>query len=163
MVTLIKDDKRNQLIINDILEAIANGRFPVILTERKEHLEMLKNLLSSEIENLIVMIGGMGKKQRLNAQTALQTLPEDWEKAILATGKYLGEGFDDPGLDTLLLTLPISWKGTLARYAGRLHRVHDMKKDVIIYDDADLSVPMLRKMYERRLSGYKAIGYEIGA
>jgi len=160
---LMKDDKRNQLITNDILQAIANGRFPVILTERKEHLEMLKNLLSSKIQNLIVMKGGMRKRQRQDAQSALQTLPEDAEKAILATGKYLGEGFDDPGLDTLFLTLPISWKGTLAQYAGRLHRVHDMKKEVIIYDYADLEVSMLRKMYEKRLSGYKAIGYEISA
>ena len=158
---LIKDEKRNQLIINDILQAIANGRFPVILTERKDHLETLKNMLETKIQNLIVMKGGMGKRQRQDAQTALQTLPENAEKAILATGRYLGEGFDDPRLDTLLLTLPISWKGTLAQYAGRLHRVHDMKKEVIIYDYADLDVPMLRKMYERRVSGYKAIGYEI--
>ena len=160
---LIKDEKRNQLITNDILQAITNGRFPVILTERKDHLETLKNILETKIQNLIVMKVGMGKRQRQDAQTALLTLPEDAEKAILATGRYLGEGFDDPRLDTLFLTLPISWKGTLAQYAGRLHRVNDMKTEVIIYDYADLDVRMLGKMYERRLSGYKAIGYEICA
>jgi superfamily II DNA or RNA helicase len=158
---LINDDRRNQLIMGDVLQAIYDGRFPVILTERKKHLQMLKNMFEDKIQNLIVMKGGMGERQRQEAQTALQTLPEDAEKAILSTGKYLGEGFDDPRLDTLFLTLPISWKGTLAQYAGRLHRVHDMKKEVIIYDYADLDVPMIRKMYERRLSGYKAIGYEI--
>jgi len=160
---LIKDDKRNNLIMNDVFQAISEGRFPVILTERKEHLEMLKNALEIKIQNLIVMKGGMGKGQRQDAQTALRTLPEDAEKAILATGKYLGEGFDDPRLDTLFLTLPISWKGTIAQYAGRLHRVHDMKKKVIIYDYADLDVPMLCRMHEKRLSGYRAIGYDIGA
>jgi superfamily II DNA or RNA helicase len=107
------------------------------------------------------MKGGMGKRQRQDAQNALLTLPKDAEKAILATGRYLGEGFDEPRLDTLFLTLPISWKGTLSQYAGRLHRVHDMKIEVVIYDYADLDVPMLEKMYERRLSGYRAIGYEI--
>jgi len=83
------------------------------------------------------------------------------EKIILATGRYLGEGFDEKRLDTLFLTLPISWRGILAQYAGRLHRVHDMKNEVIIYDYADLGVPMLARMYDRRLKGYRSIGYEI--
>jgi superfamily II DNA or RNA helicase len=80
---------------------------------------------------------------------------------VLATGRYLGEGFDEDRLDTLFLTLPISWKGTISQYAGRLHRVHDMKKEVLIYDYADLHVPMLSRMFERRQTGYRGIGYEI--
>ena len=83
------------------------------------------------------------------------------EKVIIATGRYLGEGFDDARLDTLFLALPVSWRGILSQYAGRLHRLHHIKKEVIIYDYADLNVPMLARMYQRRCGGYRAIGYEI--
>lgn len=159
--SLIHDTPRNQLIINDVLESVSRNRFPIILTERKTHLEILKDLLRPQIQNVIVMKGGMGKKQLKAAMVALELIPDDEEKVILATGRYLGEGFDEDRLDTLFLTLPISWKGTIAQYAGRLHRINDLKKEVLIYDYADLEVPMLLKMYERRLSGYRSIGYEI--
>ena len=142
------------------MTVVSLNRFPVILTERKEHLEKLFKLLSSRIQNVIVMKGGMGKKQRHDVLEKIEKLSDN-EKVIIATGKYLGEGFDNSRLDTLFLTLPISWRGTLSQYAGRLHRTHDMKKEVIIYDYADLEVPMLAKMYEKRLKGYKTIGYEI--
>lgn len=158
---LISDEMRNRLIIKDVLDLVASNRFPVILTERKEHLDNLYKLLADKISNVIVMKGGMGKKQRRDVLEKLSNLPDEEEKVIIATGRYLGEGFDDPRLDTLFLTLPISWRGTLAQYAGRLHRIHDLKKEVIIYDYADLEVPMLERMYERRLKGYRAIGYEI--
>ncbi len=156
---LIVDEKRNQMIVEDVVKAVNEGRIPVVLTERREHLEKLKSLLSSRVENIFVMKGGMGKKQRKTLAEEMKAV--DDERVILATGRYLGEGFDDPRLDTLFLTLPVSWKGTVAQYAGRLHRLHDMKTEVIIYDYADLNVPMLAKMYGRRVSGYKAIGYEI--
>jgi superfamily II DNA or RNA helicase len=158
---LLQSDERNQVIVSDVMNAIKNNRFPVILTERVEHLETLKGLLENKIQNLIIMKGGMGKKQRQAALNALESLPDDAEKAVLATGRYLGEGFDDERLDTLFLTLPISWRGTLNQYAGRLHRIHDTKKKVVIYDYADLDVPVLVRMYDRRLRGYRAIGYEI--
>jgi superfamily II DNA or RNA helicase len=132
-----------------------------ILTERKEHLETLKSLLENKIQNLIVMKGGMGKKQRQAALNALESLPDDAEKAVLATGRYLGEGFDDQRLDTLFLTLPISWRGTLNQYADRLHRIHDSKKEVVIYDYVDMDVPVLARMYDRRTKGYRSIGYKI--
>jgi superfamily II DNA or RNA helicase len=103
----------------------------------------------------------MGVKQRREAMSALENLPDSAEKVVLATGKYLGEGFDDERLDTLFLTLPISWRGTLAQYAGRLHRTHYSKKEVMIHDYVDVKVPMLAKMYQRRLTGYRAIGYEV--
>ena len=157
---LINSDDRNNMIIKDVLHVVSLNRFPVILTERREHLEKLFKLLSGRVQNVIVMKGGMGKKQRRDVLEKIEELSGN-EKVIIATGKYLGEGFDNPRLDTLFLTLPISWKGTLAQYAGRLHRTHDMKKEVIIYDYADFEVPMLAKMYEKRLKGYKAIGYEI--
>jgi superfamily II DNA or RNA helicase len=159
--SLIRNDERNQVIVDDVLRVVSNNRFPVILTERREHLEILKSMLENRIQNVIVMKGGMGKRQRQNALKELESLSGDSQKAILATGRYLGEGFDDERLDTLFLTLPISWRGTLAQYAGRLHRTHYGKNEVAIYDYADLEVPILAKMYDRRLKGYRAIGYEI--
>jgi len=156
---LIVDEKRNQMIVEDVVRAVNEGRIPVILTERLEHLEKLTFLLFSRVKNIFIMKGGMGKKQRKALAEEMKAV--DDERVILATGRYLGEGFDDSRLDTLFLTLPVSWKGTVAQYAGRLHRLHDMKTEVIIYDYADLNVPMLVKMYGRRVSGYKAIGYEI--
>jgi superfamily II DNA or RNA helicase len=158
---LLQSDERNKVIVADVMVAIKNNRFPVILTERVEHLETLKSLLEDKITNLIVMKGGMGKKQRQAALNSLESLPDDTEKALLATGRYLGEGFDDERLDTLFLTLPISWRDTLNQYAGRLHRIHDSKNKVVIYDYADLNVPVLARMYARRLRGYRSIGYEI--
>ena len=161
---LLQSNERNQVIVSDVMRVIKKNRFPVILTERVEHLETLKNLLEDKITNLIVMKGGMGKKQRQAALNALESLPDDAEKVVLATGRtgrYLGEGFDDERLDTLFLTLPISWRGTLNQYAGRLHRIYDSKKKVVIYDYADLNVPVLARMYDRRLKGYGSIGYEI--
>ena len=158
---LLRSDARNQFIVTDVINAIRDNRFPVILTERKEHLETLKSQLENKIENLIVMKGGMGKKQRKAALNALESLPDHAEKALLATGRYLGEGFDDERLDTLFLTLPISWRGTLNQYSGRLHRIHDSKKEVVIYDYLDLDVPVLARMYDRRTKGYRSIGYDI--
>ncbi len=158
---LLQSDERNQVIVADVMNAIKNKRFPVILTERKEHLETLKSLLENKIKNLIVMKGGMGKKQRKAALNALESLPDGSEQAVLATGRYLGEGFDDKRLDTLFLTLPISWRCTLNQYAGRLHRIHDSKKEVVIYDYADLDVQVLARMYNRRIKDYRSIGYNI--
>jgi superfamily II DNA or RNA helicase len=160
-ISVLKNHERNQLIVADILKVISNHRYPVILTERKEHLDRLKTLLEDKIQNIIVMQGGMGKKQRQVALQALKSLPDYAEKAILATGRYLGEGFDDERLDTLFLTMPISWRGTLSQYAGRLHRIHDIKKEVVIYDYVDFEVPVLARMYDRRIKGYRSIGYEI--
>lgn len=158
---LIRDEERNNMIVDDVLQAVKAGRSPVILTERRGHLETLEALLTSRVENVLVMKGGMGKKQRLALSETMQALGDDKERVILATGRYLGEGFDDERLDTLFLTLPISWKGVLAQYAGRLHRLYDSKKDVIIYDYLDVNIPVATRMYERRVGGYKAIGYEI--
>jgi superfamily II DNA or RNA helicase len=100
----------------------------------------------------------MNQKQRKAAALSLQ---QEGQRLVLATGRYLGEGFDDDRLDTLLLALPISWKGTLAQYAGRLHRIREGKRAVTIYDYADLEVPMLTRMFQRRLRGYKQLGYRM--
>lgn len=103
----------------------------------------------------------MGKKQRRTAAEALASVPENESRVILATGSYIGEGFDDARLDTLFLAMPISWKGTLQQYVGRLHRLHDGTRVVQVYDYVDPNVPMLARMYERRLKGYDAIGYTV--
>ena len=103
----------------------------------------------------------MGKKQRQAVADRLAAIPREEARVILATGKYVGEGFDDPRLDTLFLTLPVSWRGTIAQYAGRLHRLYDGKREVRVYDYADLNVPMLARMFDRRCRGYEAVGYTI--
>src|SRR5207248_2968012 len=134
---------------------------PLVLTERNEHLDRFESVLSSNIRHVVVLRGGMGQKQRQAEAERLAAIPAEEGRVILATGKYVGEGFDDPRLDTLFLTLPVSWRGTVAQYAGRLHRLYDGKRQVRIYDYADLNVPMLARMFDRRCRGYEAIGYTI--
>jgi superfamily II DNA or RNA helicase len=158
---LAQDDERNQIIIQDVIAAVAAGRSPVLLTERREHLDLLAVLLSQQIQNVFVMAGGMGKKQRKQLSEQIASIPADQPRLIVATGRYLGEGFDDERLDTLFLSLPISWRGTLTQYAGRLHRLNAAKREVIMYDYVDFEVPVLARMHARRRSGYKSIGYEI--
>jgi very-short-patch-repair endonuclease len=115
----------------------------------------------TRVDHVVVLRAGTGKKQRQAVSERLATIPRDGRRVILATGRYVGEGFDDPRLDTLFLTLPVSWRGTVAQYAGRLHRLYDGKREVRIYDYADLNVPMLARMFDRRCRGYEAIGYTI--
>jgi superfamily II DNA or RNA helicase len=158
---LMNDTERNMLIIEDVMKSMKQDRFPVLLTERREHLEYFRQAFEENVKHLIVFKGGMGKIQLIQEKEKLDQLPENASGLILATGRYLGEGFDYPRLDTLFLALPVSWKGTIAQYAGRLHRLYYNKSKVIIYDYADPGIPMLSRMFERRLRGYKAIGYEI--
>lgn len=158
---LIADESRNRLICGDVLDAVRQSRSPVVLTERTEHLEKLAEQLTLAVRHVIVLQGGMGKKQLAGVRARIAGIPENEERVLLATGRFLGEGFDDARLDTLFLTLPVSWRGTVAQYAGRLHRLHDRKKEVCIYDYADLNAPMLARMFDRRCRGYEAIGYSI--
>jgi superfamily II DNA or RNA helicase/very-short-patch-repair endonuclease len=158
---LIDDDRRNRLIVDDVTAAVHEGRSPVVLTERTRHLDRLVERLSPIARHLVVLRGGMGRRQLQDARARLAAIPEGEERVILATGGYLGEGFDDARLDTLFLTLPVSWRGTIAQYAGRLHRLHDSKREVRIYDYADLNVPMLARMFDRRCKGYETVGYTI--
>lgn len=158
---LAADFYRNQMIIEDVVEAVNNGRSPVLLTERREHLTYFADTLADKVKNIIVLSGGMGRKKRILLMDQLKNIPEDEERLIIATGRYLGEGFDDARLDTLFLALPIAWRGTVAQYAGRLHRNYDRKSEVIIYDYVDDQVPVLAGMFGKRKKGYKAIGYEV--
>ena len=132
-----------------------------MLTERNDHLDRLERGLVDGIRHLVVLRAGLGKKQRRAIAARLADIPPDEPRVILATGQYVGEGFDDPRLDTLFLTLPVSWRGTIAQYAGRLHRLYDGKREVRIYDYTDLNVPMLARMFDRRCRGYEAVGYTV--
>ena len=154
------DDKRNDLIFDDVLSSLVAGRRPVILTERRDHLEYLRTRFEKFTRNLVVLYGGMSASERRAAENGLKQ-PENEERLVLATGRYLGEGFDDASLDTLFLTMPISWKGTLAQYVGRLHREHHAKREVIVYDYVDSGVPALARMAAKRQSGYRSLGYDI--
>jgi len=158
---LIADERRSQLICEEVVAAVSQGRSPVVLTERNEHLEHLIDLLRPRVQHLVVLRGGMGKKQIQAVADQLANIPADAGRVVLATGRYLGEGFDDARLDTLFLTLPVSWRGTIAQYVGRLHRLHEGKREVQVYDYADLDVPMLARMFDRRCRGYEAVGYRI--
>jgi len=157
--TLANDCDRNSLIVDEIRACVAEGRSPLVLTERTEHLRVLTEMLGESVKNVIVLKGGMGKRQREAVVDQLKSIPDDEERVIVATGRHIGEGFDDARLDTLFLALPVSWRGTLQQYAGRLHRLHDNKHEVRVYDFVDRQVPVLVRMYRKRLAGYRAIGY----
>ena len=151
---------RNAMIFDDVLTALEAGRSPVVLTERKDHLTLLAERLARFAKNVIVLRGGMNNSERRQVMEAMATVPEWEERVLLATGRYLGEGFDDPRLDTLFLTMPISWRGTLAQYAGRLHRLHPTKRQVVIFDYVDGREPVFAKMSAKRDAGYASLGYE---
>jgi superfamily II DNA or RNA helicase len=158
---LAVDSARNTMILNDVIAAVSEGRSPIVLTERRDHLEFFADKLRAFVRHLVVLQGGMSAKDRRAASRQLAEIPADHERLVVATGRYVGEGFDDTRLDTLFLALPVSWKGTLTQYAGRLHRLHPSKKDVRIYDYVDRAVPMLARMFEKRRRAYAAIGYQI--
>ena len=158
---LVRDRARNEMIVEDLVRAVESGHSPLLLTGRTEHLKYFETKLTGVVKNVFVLKGGMGTKQRRAVAEALASVGETDQRVILATGSYIGEGFDDARLDTLFLAMPISWKGTLQQYVGRLHRLHDNKRVVRVYDYVDAEVPMLARMYERRLKGYSAIGYRV--
>lgn len=133
---LRSEHARNEMICSDVLAAVREGRSPLLLTERIEHLERLAQRLSGEISHVITLQGGMGQKELKGAVESLDHIPNSAGRVILATGRYIGEGFDDSRLDTLFLTLPVSWRGTISQYLGRLHRLHDGKREVQVYDYA---------------------------
>lgn len=169
---LWRDERRNAMICADVLSAVREGRSPLVLTERTEHLELLAERLAREGVKVITLRGGMGRKALRAAldhvaRPAAQPFASVEAKgcaggrAILATGRFIGEGFDDPQLDTLFLALPVSWRGTVAQYVGRLHRLHEGKREVRVYDYADLNVRMLANMFDRRCRGYESLGYTV--
>ena len=155
-------EQRDALILDDICAAIAEGRTPLVLTERKDHLLRLSEALkASALADVIVLSGGMGRRKQAAEVVRLGTASDTNRRIVLATGRFIGEGFDDSRLDTLFLAMPISWHGTLAQYAGRLHRDHAGKREIRIYDYVDIDVPSLARMFNKRLRGYRAMGYSV--
>ena len=158
---LAADGARNGLILDDARAALEAGRSPILLTERREHARRLAESLAESARNVLVLRGGMGTRERRALMQRLEEIPETEERVLVATGRYVGEGFDDARLDTLFLTMPFSWRGTLAQYVGRLHRLHPEKREVRVHDYLDEQVPMLRRMSEKRVAGYRNLGYSV--
>lgn len=158
---LIADQARTRLVCDEVLQAVGEGRSPLVLTERNDHLDALAERLSTGVQHLVVLRGGMGRKEIGEVSARLAAIPEHEPRVLLATGRYIGEGFDDARLDTLFLALPVSWRGTVAQYVGRLHRLHHRKREVRVYDYADLNVLTLARMFDRRCRAYEAAGYAI--
>jgi len=146
-----------------VLNNYHQGRNCIVLSLRTAHVESLANRLKETVPDVFVLMGGMGKKTTREIFQRIANIPADRNIILVATGHFIGEGFDEPRLDTLFLAMPISWKGTLQQYAGRLHRLYTAKKEVKIYDYVDIQVRMLEKMYQRRLNGYAAMGYKAKA
>lgn len=160
--SLTQSEDRNSLIVGDIVASLADGRNPLVLTERKDHLGRLADILeNTAAAEVIVLSGGMGRRKQLAALDRLGKPADEHRRVLLATGRFIGEGFDDPRLDTLFLAMPISWRGTLQQYAGRLHRDHVDKHEVRIYDYVDANVPTFARMFNKRLRGYRAMGYTV--
>lgn len=160
---LARDEARNDMIVADVTRALEEGRTPLVLTERRDHLDVLAERLGRACPNVVVLRGGAGVRSRRGTLARLRALPLDELRLLLATGRYIGEGFDDSRLDTLFLALPISWRGTLVQYAGRLHRPHAGKVEARIVDYVDREVPVLAGMFEKRKAGYRSIGYREAA
>ena len=159
---LANDQGRTEAIAAEVRNAFQQGRKVLVLTERTEHLDAIRVALAETRLEPFVLHGRMSKKQRAALVTALDALPPDSPRVMLSTGKLVGEGFDHPPLDTLVLALPVSWKGTLQQYAGRLHREHASKTNVRIIDFVDTGHLALLRMWDKRQSGYRAKGYRVG-
>lgn len=156
---LAGDETRNALIVDDVVAAAMAGRSALVLTERTAHRDLLASLIAERTPHVFTLSSGIGVKKRAAQAESMAAVPEGEPSVLVATGRLVGEGFDDARLDTLFLAMPISWRGTLQQYAGRLHRLHDEKREVIIYDYVDPVMPVLARMWEKRLRGYRAMGY----
>lgn len=158
---LVEDSQRTDMIVNDIVRCCAEGRLPLVLSERKHHLALLEEGLAHRVDRCLVLTGGIGKKRTASVMDGLSDIDKGHTVVLLATGRLIGEGFDHPRLDTLFLTFPVSWKGVVQQYTGRLHREHSGKQEVRVYDYADTKVPVLAASFKRRLKSYRSMGYKI--
>ncbi len=158
---ICESNYRNELIVADVVEAINAGRNPLVLTERTSHIEHLVALMAEKNFEVIVLSGDLKTSERKESLRKIKALKDEDRFVIVATGKLIGEGFDEARLDTLFMAMPIAWKGTIAQYAGRLHRNFEGKEEVLIYDYVDVHIPVLERMYHKRLTAYRSVGYSI--
>ncbi len=156
-----EDAARNEMIAKDVERALAEGRTPVVLAGLTSHVNTLYEMLSGTCENVVKLTGSETGKAKRESMERLAGIPPEEKLVIVATGRYVGEGFDYPRLDTLFLASPVSWRGIIEQYTGRLHREYPGKNDVTVYDYIDVRVPLCDKMYKRRLKGYVSCGYSI--
>jgi superfamily II DNA or RNA helicase len=156
---LVEDEQRTALVCDDVLAALAEGRRCLVLSQWKQHCHLLAEAIRSRGVSPVVLEGGLGKRARTDILEKVEGTPAGEDLVVVATGQYLGEGFDCPQLDTLFLAFPISFKGRLVQYTGRLMRTYDAKTNVRVYDYADVRVPVLRAMHARRLRTYKSLGF----
>ena len=159
---LLADSARNTAILDDVIATLAEGRHPVVLTQRREHVDWFAERLGRYAKTVAVLKGGMGRRAERQVRNALAGERANGSTVLVATGPYIGEGFDDAPLDTLFLAMPVAWKGTLAQYVGRLHRLSPGKQEVRVFDYVDRGVPMLARMFAKRQRGYRSMGYEPG-
>lgn len=159
--TLCEASDRNSRIVDDTWGAWSEGRKVLLLTERANHLEILREMLAAKDVPCHILHGRLSRKQRALVLDTLQAMPDSAARVILATGRLIGEGFDHSPLDTMVLATPISWQGTLQQYAGRLHRQHVDKANIRIYDYVESNNPQLHRMWKKRRTGYAAMGYQV--
>ncbi len=158
---LIHDARRNQQIAKDVRDCIANGHAPLLLTRFREHAAALEGMLQGSADHIFLLQGGRSTKEREEIRIAMQDIPSDESVLLIAIGQYIGEGFNFPRLDTLLLATPIAFEGNVEQYAGRLHRTYAGKTVITIYDYVDSHVKVLDQMFRKRLRAYKKIGYSV--
>lgn len=158
---LLKSEVRNKQIVSDIEECVNDGRNTVVLTKFKAHAENLFNEVSSFCENAFLLTGNISKTEQSEIRSLMNAVPFDKPMVLVATGQLIGEGFDYPRLDTLIMAMPVAWKGLVEQYAGRLNRDYEGKHNVMIYDYIDTHIPVFDKMYLKRLKTYKQIGYSL--
>ena len=160
---IVGSELRNMQIVADAVDCVKRGRTPMVMTKYREHAEVLYSQLQGAADHVFLLQGGKGLKARTELREKMAAVSRDESMIIVATGQYIGEGFNYPRLDTMLLAMPISFEGNVEQYAGRLNRDYEGKKDVIIFDYIDLHIPKLERMYHRRLRTYKKIGFEVCA
>ena len=156
---LANDRARNEMIVQDVVAELNEGRTPIILTKRKDHISILADMLTPYCRNVVQLVGTASAKEKRQAMERLKSIPETEPLIVIATGKYVGEGFNYPRLDTLFIALPVAYPNIVQQYTGRLHRDYEGKTEVRVYDYIDIHVPVIANMYGKRLKCYAPIGY----
>ena len=155
------NDIRDEQILADVRECILSGRTPIILSKYKDHSEKLYERVKAYADHVFLMTGNYSKREHRRILSEMQDVNPDESMILVATGSLIGEGFDYPRLDTLIMATPVSFKGVVEQYAGRLNRDYAGKEKVIVYDYVDSHIPMFDNMYAKRLRAYKQIGYDV--